>query len=519
MSLRGRIIWVFVPVILFGYIAASSFFTDEEREASPWISNQGINLGLDLQGGIHWLLGIDQAAAIQQELDRYRDVIEEEAEAQGLEITNTEILDDGDVLLYGDVSLLKGLIEEELETVEVEERGDHVAFRLTEAQVVAVTERGVRQAIEVLQRRIDEHGVREPVIASQGKGRILVQLPGEIDPKRARKFIEGTTFLEFKHVEASAPSEEILTASLPDGVPEDQQIVFATDDDGVQTEALLVSKTPLLTGDLLEDARLGFDNRNQPIVLFYWNTAGAKVFRDYTTDHIGQRMAAIIDNNVITAPTIQSTIGRQGQISGSFSQQEAADLAISLRSGALPIPLIIEEERAVGPALGADSIRQGLRSILIGGVLVILFMLFYYRTAGLLADVTLVVNIILILGMMGFAEATLTLPGIAGLVLTIGMAVDANVIIFERIREELRAGKSMKNAIQIGFKRSSLTILDANVTTMIVALILISYGRGPVQGFGVTLSIGIVSSVFTALIVTRLLVDIWTRGNPERLKV
>jgi len=230
-------------------------------------------------------------------------------------------------------------------------------------------------------------------------------------------------------------------------------------------------------------------------------------------------MAAIIDGAVVTAPVIRSEIGRHGQIEGSFTQQEAADLAVSLRSGALPIPLLVEEERSVGPALGADSIRRGLISILIGGAVVVVFMSIYYRTSGLLAVAALVVNLVIIIAIMGLAGATLTMPGIAGLVLTIGMAVDANVIIFERIREETRAGRNLRNAVQQGFRRSALTILDANITTMIAAVVLYQFGRGPVQGFGVTLGIGILSSVFTALVVTRLLIDAVFARWPRALRV
>jgi preprotein translocase subunit SecD len=230
-------------------------------------------------------------------------------------------------------------------------------------------------------------------------------------------------------------------------------------------------------------------------------------------------MAAIVDGEVVTAPVIQDRIGRRGQISGQFTEQEAANLAVALRSGALPIPLVVEEERTVGPALGADSIRRGVRSILIGLTLVILFMIAYYRTSGLLANVTLGINLVIIIAIMGLAGATLTLPGIAGLVLTVGMAVDANVIIFERIREELRSGKRTRNAVEVGFRRSALTILDANITTLITALVLFRFGTGPIQGFAVTLSVGILSSVFCALIVTRLFVDLVLSRGPQALRI
>ena len=363
--------------------------------------------------------------------------------------------------------------------------------------------RGVRQAVDVLNRRIDGLGVREPVIAPQGRGRILVQMPGQVDARQARNLISQTTFLEFKKVLDAGPNEELLRAQYPDPLPDGTEIAVARSNDTV-SEALLVESEPVLTGAMLEDARLQFDRRGRAVVAFTWNDEGADIFAEFTGENVGNRMAAIIDENVITAPVINSRIRKRGQIEGNFGQQEAADLAVQLRSGALPIPLVIEEERTVGPALGADSIRNGVRSILIGGVAVVVFMGVYYTTSGLLANVALALNILIIIGLMSFAQATLTLPGIAGLVLTVGMAVDANVIIFERIREELtQRARPLRNAVQAGFNRSRLTILDANITTVIAAFVLLYFGRGPVQGFGVTLAIGIFSSVFCALVVTR----------------
>ncbi|MEE8558951.1 MAG: protein translocase subunit SecD, partial [Myxococcota bacterium] len=314
-------------------------------------------------------------------------------------------------------------------------------------------------------------------------------------------------------------SEELLRAKYGGVIPEEQQVVLVRNETGDISEALLVPKRPELTGSMLEDARVSADRLNRPIVSFTWNTEGARLFRDFTGSHIGDRLAAIVDGEVVTAPVIQDRIARNGQISGQFTAQEVANLAVALRSGALPIPLIIEEERTVGPALGADSVRRGINSIVVGLAAVVLFMLVYYRLGGLLATLALGINLVIILAIMGLAGATLTLPGMAGLVLTVGMAVDANVIIFERIREELRHGKSARNAIDIGFRRSTLTILDANITTLITALVLFRYGSGPIQGFAVTLSVGILSSVFCALVVTRLLIDLTLSQGRAALKV
>jgi preprotein translocase subunit SecD len=343
-------------------------------------------------------------------------------------------------------------------------------------------------------------------------------MPGETDLVQARTVLEETTYLEFKHVLTTEPNEQLLRARYSGELPEDTEVVLDRNDDGSVAEAFLVPTIPILTGAMLEDARVGYDRRNRPLVNFTWNAEGTRIFRTFTGENIGQRLAAIIDGEVATAPVIQSRIGRNGQISGGFTAAEAAALAVALRSGALPIPLVIEEERSVGPALGADSIRQGVRSILLGGALVILFMGVYYSVGGWFANVALIVNMVIIIGAMSLARATLTLPGIAGLVLTLGMAVDANVIIFERIREEIRSAKNLRNAVQAGFRRSSLTILDANVTTLIAAVVLLQFGRGPVQGFGVTLAIGIVSSVFSALVVTRLLCDLAMARAPQAVK-
>jgi preprotein translocase subunit SecD len=500
-------------------LAFPNVFSEREREESAWIPDQGLTLGLDLQGGVHWLLRIDDEKATRDELEATVGRVRDAADADGIGFSSIEAAPEGDrIVVRGAVEpSFREFIDSRFDTLEVDGGEGVLSLSLTEAWRRSVIERGVRQALDVLNRRIDDTGVREPIIAPQGEGRILVQLPGDIDPRRARELITRTTFLEFKKVIDAAPNEELLLARHPGGAPDDTQVVVSRSD-GVVSEALLVESKAVLTGAMLEDARVSFDRRGRALVLFTWDSQGTEIFREFTAANIGQRMAAIIDGESVTAPTIQARIGRRGQIEGAFTQQEAADLAVALRSGALPIPLVIEEERTVGPALGADSIRNGLRSILVGGVGVLLFMGVYYRVAGMLANVALILNLVIIIGLMSFARATLTLPGIAGMVLTVGMAVDANVIIFERIREELRSGRPLRNAIQMGFARSRLTILDANITTMIAAVVLLYYGRGPVQGFGVTLAIGIFSSVFCALVVTRLLVDVAT-SRSERLRI
>ena len=520
MSLRARIIWVSVVVVLGVLLALPSFYSPEERTESGWISDGGINLGLDLQGGIHWVLKIDSETRVRQEMDQLERSIQGFLGDEKLPAVDTEVNADNQLEVTGDPSTLAqvaGYLDGA--GLDIKDRGESLLLEVSSARYEQIIALGVEQALDVLRRRIDSLGVNEPVIAPQGDERILVQMPGKVDPEQAAGILAKTTFLEFKIVEDAAVNETLLGDRYPEGLPADREIVVVRNGDGSVSEALLVPGRAELTGSMLVDSRLSFDRRNRPIVTFEWDSEGTRIFREFTGSRIGDRLAAIIDGEVVTAPVIQSRIGRRGQIEGNFTQKEAADLSVRLRSGALPVPLEIEEERTVGPALGRDSIERGIRSILVAGAVVVFFMIFYYRTAGLLANVVLVVNLILILGVMGLVEATLTLPGMAGLVLTVGMAVDANVIIFERIREELRSGKNPRSAIQIGFKRSSLTILDANLTTLLTALVLFQFGTGPIKGFAVTLSVGIISSVFCALIVTRLLVDLVSERGVQAVKV
>ncbi len=515
MTLRTRAILVGGVVILMSLMAFPNLFSEEQRKSSAWIGDDALNLGLDLQGGVHWVLSIERETAVRQELSRTKDDLEQQAEEGAVELVASRIRDDGVLELSGDLPRLRGLIDGAFTNLDVTEVNGHLELELSDEWNAEVVRRGVRQALEVLQRRLDAKGVKEPVIRAQGEGRILVQMPGIEDLMSARSIIGKTTFLQFKKVLDAAPNAELLEASYRDGLPENTEIV----DDQEGSESFLVPKEAILTGDMLTDARLAYDRLQRPIVTFTWDTEGTRLFREYTRENIGERMAAIIDGEVVTAPVIQSAIGRNGQIEGGFTPEEAANLAVALRSGALPIPLVIEEERTVGPSLGADSIRQGELSILLGLALVILFMAAYYGRSGWFANAALAINVVLIIGVMSLFQATLTLPGIAGLVLTVGMAVDANVIIFERIREELRGGKGLRNAVQVGFRRSALTIADANITTLIVAIILFEFGSGPVQGFGVTLAIGILSSVFAALVVTRLLFDLWMVRRPQAISI
>ncbi len=374
------------------------------------------------------------------------------------------------------------------------------------------------RALEIIRNRIDQFGVLEPSIQKQGSNRIVLQLPGVTDRERAIKLVKSSAHLEFRIV--SDDTELMKKALAGEEVP-GYELKKLKKSEG-KYEEILVEKKPALKGDTLIDATTEFSQTafNQPYVLLNFNNKGAAIFSKVTGDNIGKRLAIVLDGNVYSAPVIREKIpSGRGQITGSFSVQESNDLAIVLRAGALPAPIKIIEERTVGPTLGKDSIEKGIRAIVIGGLMVLVFMALYYLLAGIIADFALILNIILITGALSYFHATLTLPGIAGLVLTIGMSVDANVLIFERIREESRLGKSLRAAIQSGFQRAFLTILDANVTTLITALILFQFGTGPVRGFATVLSIGIISSMFTAIVVTRLILDLLSTGRRKLNKL
>jgi len=516
VSFRLRAGLVLGLIAIFAWAAAANFVAPETRKAHWWLPDGGLRLGLDLQGGIHWVLEADLDVAYEHELDHVRGSLEEQLQEQGITPERLVVEEDRIVAAMADEADLETLRELAAETGVLRAEstdGNGVAFTLTPAWKEEVADRGIQQVLEVLRRRIDDpvRGVQDSVVTPQGEERILVQIPGaKADRESARDLLTVGGFLEFKIVKDQAPSEELLRAKYPEGLPEDTEIVFERDrESGRVLEALLVARSAALTGDYLEDARVGFDRQQRPIVTFQFTPEGGRIFQKLTEQNVGNRLAVVVDQDVASAPVIRERIGSRGQIDGRFSSQEAANLAIVLRSGSLSIPVPIEEERSVGPALGADSIRRGLWAALAGLVVVGVFAVVYYRMSGAYASLALVVNLTLIIGLMSLFGATLTLPGIAGLVLTVGMAIDANVIIFERIREELRSGKAVRAAISTGFSKAWFTILDANVTTLIAGIVLFQYGTGPIKGFAVTLCIGLLTSVFTAMVFTRLCFDLY----------
>jgi preprotein translocase subunit SecD len=394
-----------------------------------------------------------------------------------------------------------------LRVSETRTTAEGVLFRLVmrEKESQNIRDGAVEQAIQTISNRIDEFGVSEPTIQRQGSREILIQLPGVEDPERAKALIGRTAHLEFKLVDTSHSIQDALKGTPPAGV----EVLYGRDNTTGGKLAYLIEKPSLLTGDMIADAKVRPASQLEgPYVELTLNSRGAKIFDEVTGENVQRQLAIILDNQVYSAPTIQERIpGGTARITGSFEFREARDLAIVLRTGALPAPVNIQEERTVGPSLGRDSIRYGLTSFAIGGSLVILFMVLYYKFAGLIADLALVFNVLFLLAALAAFQASLTLPGIAGIVLTTGMAVDANVLINERIREELRGGKPARSAVDTGYQRALPAILDSNITTFLAGLILFQFGSGPVRGFAVTLCIGIVSSVFTAVVGTRLVYD------------
>jgi preprotein translocase subunit SecD len=513
MNLRGRAFWVIATVLLFGYYAVANFASEERRLDSPWVPDNALRLGLDLRGGIHWVIGVKLGATEDHELGFLKGLLEDSLERDEVVIGAIDVEDHQlrvETFTEEAREAVRAWLGDTDQLVQVGTGPELLAFELSDLRRQQVREQGMSQVLEVLRRRIDDpmKGIPDSVVTRQGDDRVLVQIPGgAVDRARAREMLRVTGFLEFKIVQNVAQTEELLLAKYPESIlPDATAVAFERDPetDRVLT-AYLVGEEANLTGDYLTDARPGFDNQQRPHVEFTFNPAGGELFQELTEANIGAQLAIILDDRVYSAPTIQSRIATRGTITGRFTVEEASDLSVILRAGSLSVPVVIEEERTVGPALGADSIRRGVRAMIVGLGLIVLFTSAYYRLSGLYASTALGANLLLLFGVMSMFEATLTLPGLAGIVLTVGMAVDANVIIFERIREELRAHKTPRAAISTGFSKAFWTIMDANITTLGTALVLYNYGTGPIKGFAVTLSIGVVTSVFAALVVTRLM--------------
>ena len=516
---RWKALAVILTALLVCLCAVPNFFPDATVKTWPKWAQRHIVLGLDLQGGSHILLEVDSNSVKKDKLDQVRDDVRRVLRDAKIGYTGLAVRGDNVEVRVKDTDLAAALPKlRELSqplggilgssgqrSVEVSDAGGGL-IRLSVPQA-AITERirqSVEQSIQIVERRINELGTVEPLIQRQGVDRILVQVPGLQDPTRLKELLGKTAKLDFRMVDSTISPDQAQGGRLP---PDDEILMSASS----PKVPYVIKKQVLVSGADLTDAQPGFDQRTgEPIVSFRFNTSGARKFAQATLENVGQPFAIVLDNEVISAPVIREPItGGSGQISGSFTVQGANDLAILLRAGALPAPLTIIEERTVGPGLGQDSIAAGEMASYIGSALVIVFMSLTYRLFGFFANVAVAVNVAMIFGVLSLLNATLTLPGIAGIVLTVGIAVDSNVLIYERIREELRAGRSAINAIDAGFKRALATILDSNITTFIAAAVLFYIGTGPVRGFAVTLGIGIITTVFTAFTVTRLIVAAW----------
>jgi preprotein translocase subunit SecD len=481
-----------------------------------------INLGLDLQGGIHLVLGVDVDKYVAAQTERAAEDLKSGLERKGVAVKRVAreglsgiVVELASVANWNDALTVAA----ELAAFEVTQRDDKAGrFTLTmrERQVAQLRDDAVRQGVETIRNRIDQFGVAEATITRQGDDRILIQLPGVQDPERAKALIGKTALLEFKLLDEQTSVEQALAGKLP----ETAEVLYQRRVDK-QTKAerkipYVVQKRTLLTGAELTRAEVQADP-NSPgnwQVSIEFNATGTRIFGEVTEQNVGRHLAIILDGNLYSAPRINERIpGGRAVITGQFTVDEARDLAIVLRAGALPAPVTILEERTVGPSLGADSIRQGMIAIVGSAAAVFVFMLLYYRLSGLIADVALVLNLVILLASMAAFGATLTLPGIAGIALTIGMAVDTNILIFERIREEVRIGKTVRAAIHAGFARALRTIIDTHLTVMVTAAILYTFGTGPVKGFAVSLFVGLLASLFTAYFFTRLLFDVVYMGR------
>jgi len=511
---KTKIISIYLLLIIIGFFSFLNFQGEKK------FLNKQVNLGLDLQGGSYLLLEIDTKKLIQERIQNKVVPIKKILREQNIEYTNfliseTDVSFDfnkGNLEKFKSLFFLKKsensinpfITQYNTYELDLKEKDNKITISFSRYGTLTINNAALAQSIEIVRRRIDDTGTKEPTILQRGEKRILVELPGIKDPERIKELLGKTAQLHFRLV--TNDSNEFGIDILKSETGED----------------LSVSKKIIFSGDNLIDAQPRVDtNTNQPSVTFTLDRLGSQKFGKVTTTHVGKRIAIVLDNEIISAPSIREPIiGGNGSISGNFTFQEATDLALLLRSGALPTPLNIVEERTVGPDLGEDSIKSGSISLLVGFILVVIFMFYKYKIFGLIANISLIINLIMLIGVLTILEATLTLPGIAGIILTIGMAVDANVLIFERIKEELNTEKSIIHAFDIGYSKAKITVLDANITTLIAAVILFAFGSGPIKGFAVTLGIGIITTLYSAYFIARHLTSlIILRNKNDKINI
>lgn len=523
---RWKIALVVLAALFGVYFSLPNLFPAGHAPAG--IIGPNLNLGLDLQGGSSLLLEVDTAALQRERVTNLIEDVRRTLRDARIVSSGLRPAADGASVQINDPAQLDaarralGPLDQALDngagrTLAItSEEGSRLRLTFTREQIEYDGRRAVDQSIEVIRRRVDELGTREPSIVRQGANRIVVQAPGESDPERLKRVIGQTARLSFQMVDETVPIAEAAAGRLPPGVQLLPQVGRP------EEPALVVQRRALVTGEMLTSASLGRDEGNQPTVNFRFNTQGARAFGRATTANVGKRFAIVLDGRIISAPTIQTPItGGEGRITGNFTDQSANDLALLLRAGALPAPLNVEEQRTVGAELGADAVHAGQISALLGFVAIVIFMIGAYGFLfGGISVIGLIVNGLLIVALMSVSQATLTLPGIAGLILTLAVAVDANVLIYERMREEARAGRSVIQAMESGFSRAMVTIIDANVTTLAAAAIMFVFGAGPVRGFAWTLSIGVFTSVFSAVMVSQVLLGLWYRqARPKKLPI
>jgi preprotein translocase subunit SecD len=482
-----------------------------------------IKLGLDLKGGIHLVLQVITEDAINvetdQEIIRFQELFKKNA------ITFQTATKDrpGRFVFTGTSAGQEGktrdLIDQYTRDWDYSFTGDRLTFTIKTLVTQALKDQAVNQTVETIRNRIDQFGVAEPLIQRQGSERIVVELPGVTDPDRVKDLIKVTAILEWKLVKAGpAPDEETLLKEYGGKVPEDMEVLKGDPKRG-EAGFFLISRVASVTGKDLRMVRRSVDEWNNPAVSFSLNSEGARRFEKVTGENIGKQLAIILDGKVQSAPNINARISDSGIIQGRFTVEQAEDLVVVLKAGALPAGIRYLEERTIGPSLGADSVRQGLMAGLVAILLVMTFMLFFYRLSGLNAVAALILNVVILFGCLGYFKATLTLPGIAGIILSIGMAVDANVLIFERIKEERAVGKNVPSAILLGFSKAFSAIFDSNLTTIISAIFLFQFGTGPIKGYAVTLIIGLLANIFTAVFVSHLIFDVTIPKSAKRLSI
>jgi preprotein translocase subunit SecD len=534
-SLRVSLIAIATLVSIVFYLPSTSL----NKLLPEGLQKYGIVLGLDLQGGVHLVYEVDGDKAADITIERIASSLTNIFKEEKI---NTKVAkQDGSIVVFSEDIKASNMVLQHYPNLQERTRSEgRIVYELDDREISQIKNFAVDQALETIRNRVDQFGVSEPTIHRQSDNEIVIQLPGVKDTKRAIELVGKTAILEFKLVDDEStvaaqlpgtisPDEEAeaeVRKQFADQIPEGDEILFERlkneKAQEVGKRVHLLKKETLMTGEFLTEARVNIDQRyNEPNVSITFNSTGAKLFEQITTNNVNKRLAIILDDNVYSAPNINEPIaGGSAQITGRFTMQEARDLAIVLRSGSLPAPLKMLQNVTVGPALGKDSIDAGVKAGLIGAILVIIFMIAYYKMSGLIADFALALNIVYLIGVLSAFSATLTLPGIAGIILAVGMAVDSNVLMFERIREELRVGKTPRAAIDSGYDKAFWTIFDSHVTTLITAVVLFQFGTGPIKGFAVTLGWGVFINLFTALVGTKTVFDlITTRSEVKRLSI